>query len=394
MQIANKIFIALLILCLINVHAAYCASSSTNFINKEEIFTLSDGSATSSTNFSIVRGQAIGGTVTGKDTSSSYINISGVYIPLSQAVSTFLAMYLSDSDSGSASYTNSQTATITFEVTGSPYQMIISESSDFSGASWQTYAASSEISFESSSEGTKTAYSQLREEDLTTTEVKSASIILDTTPPTIVVSLEGHLIKEGDIISPKPDISGLLDDVYLDISSLIISIDSAAVSDGTSGGGKYDSWDSSTGLAQYAPKTDLAAGSHSLSVSVSDLAGNSTSESLASMEVKSGELSVLGTPLNFPNPFNPETGPTYIAYTLTADSTVSVFIFDITLAPVWRRTYAQGTDGGRAGYNEIAWDGITDFSSTVENGIYYFRIVSESGGSKKVIGKGKIAVLR
>jgi flagellar hook assembly protein FlgD len=98
---------------------------------------------------------------------------------------------------------------------------------------------------------------------------------------------------------------------------------------------------------------------------------------------------VSGTPLNYPNPFKPSTQSTTVSYTLAVDGTTSLYIFDMQAKLIWKRDYASGSMGGKAGYNEVTWDGRDDFSTQVGNGIYPFRIVSNG----KVIGKGKIAVI-
>jgi len=381
------------VFCLALNSAVFAASSESFSINTDEV-PYTAGDQISSTNYISARGGSIGGLAIGSSTSASYIMASGTYVSLAVGLIDFLALNLFDPNTASTSYTNSQTVLVSFEVSGSPYQMIISESADFTGASWVTYASSTNYTFSTTVNGPKVVFADLRDTGLTETGSQSASIILDTVAPTIIVSLEGWRAKTDDTISPTPDISGVLHDHYLDIASLIISIDNTAVTDGLSGGGRYDSWDATAGIVEYVPKTDLAEGAHDLRFTVEDFAGNTTSESLADLMVRAGDPAVLGRTLNFPNPFNPANGPTYIAYTLSVDSTVSIYLYDISLKPVWRQTYPAGGVGGRAGYNEVAWNGITSFSRMAENGIYFYRIVAEIGGARKVIGKGKIAVLR
>ena len=65
------------------------------------------------------------------------------------------------------------------------------------------------------------------------------------------------------------------------------------------------------------------------------------------------------------------------------------YIFDIRGVLIKKTNYPSGSMGGKAGYDEVTWDGKDDFGSTVGNGIYPFRIVA--GG--RVLGRGKIAVL-
>ena len=54
----------------------------------------------------------------------------------------------------------------------------------------------------------------------------------------------------------------------------------------------------------------------------------------------------------------------------------------------WTKKYAPRANGGRTGYNEIKWNGISDFGGYAGNGIYVYKIVSQG----KVIGTGKMVV--
>jgi flagellar hook assembly protein FlgD len=53
------------------------------------------------------------------------------------------------------------------------------------------------------------------------------------------------------------------------------------------------------------------------------------------------------------------------------------------------KKFRAGGEGGKAGYNQFTWNGITDFGKTVGNGIYVYKIISKG----KVIGTGKLVVL-
>ncbi|MFA4967753.1 MAG: fibronectin type III domain-containing protein, partial [Candidatus Margulisiibacteriota bacterium] len=64
-------------------------------------------------------------------------------------------------------------------------------------------------------------------------------------------------------------------------------------------------------------------------------------------------------------------GQPRIAYSLSADKDVDIYIYDIREAKVvFHRKYAKGQTGGKFGYNEIIWNGITDFGSMIPNGSY------------------------
>jgi hypothetical protein len=110
--------------------------------------------------------------------------------------------------------------------------------------------------------------------------------------------------------------------------------------------------------------------------------------------VMSGKVQVIGPAYNFPNPFkplstNPGENATRIAYNLNVDATVTLIIYDITGHEVRRTTYFNGTEGGRAGINQVEWNGHSIFGETVGNGMYIYKIIS----GNRVIGTGKIVVL-
>lgn len=88
-----------------------------------------------------------------------------------------------------ALYTNSQNVTLSLSAQGDPTQMLISENSDFAGASWEAYAASKAFTL-SSGNGTKTVYAKFRDW-YAETNVVSDTIILDTVSPTTTATPRG-----------------------------------------------------------------------------------------------------------------------------------------------------------------------------------------------------------
>jgi len=107
-----------------------------------------------------------------------------------------------------------------------------------------------------------------------------------------------------------------------------------------------------------------------------------------------GELRIIGTPVNNPNPFNPNEGPTKLKYTLSSAATINLYLFNQKGELIWQKTYGPNENGGRAGDNDPTWNGVTDFRESVPTGVYVLRIVSRSGGSTKELGRVKVAVLR
>jgi len=145
-------------------------------------------------------------------------------------------------------------------------------------------------------------------------------------------------------------------------------------------------YDVATGALTY--NLNLAGGSHIITLEAWDKSGNSAMVALV-VKVDTGDLTAAQTFIN-PNPFNPGAGTARLAYQLNQDADITLYMFNEINQAVWKKICRSGSNGGRTGYNEIEWDGVSDFNEVVGNGVYFLRIVS--GG--KVIGKIKIAVLK
>jgi hypothetical protein len=105
-----------------------------------------------------------------------------------------------------------------------------------------------------------------------------------------------------------------------------------------------------------------------------------------------GELRLVGTPYNTPNPFNPKEGPTHIVYKLSKNAAVDLYLFNQKGEIVWQKSFASGENGGKVD-NDVTWDGITDFSEDIPTGVYILKMLTRRGGVKE-LGRVKIAVLR
>jgi hypothetical protein len=95
--------------------------------------------------------------------------------------------------------TNSQSVTLYLSASDdSTIEMMISENSDFSGASWEAYASSKSLTL-SSGDGTKTVYVKFKDQYGNLTSSYSDTIILDTTPPTAPANVIIQDISNPDI---------------------------------------------------------------------------------------------------------------------------------------------------------------------------------------------------
>ena len=210
----------------------------------------------------------------------------------------------------------------------------------------------------------------------------------DSTPPGISnVRVDGHLIAEGDFISR----TSVLTAEVTDNSGINTALSSVEV-DGvftpfSSLSGASSGYDASTGILTYTFGF-TSDGTHALAIHAVDVNDN---VSLYSKELKINTSGASAAGLYmYPNPFNPLSGAGAIAYNLSEDSDVTLYIFNAVGRIVLKRTFMSGSEGGHTGYNEVPWDGRTDFGNIAGNDIYFVRLLS--GG--KVVGRTKIAVIR
>jgi len=204
--------------------------------------------------------------------------------------------------------------------------------------------------------------------------------------PTIeAVSADGAKLYSGDSISITPTINITIEsslDLTSESDAIVIRINN------TDSNLTPSTRSAGTITASHQPT--LSDSATTFRIWVKDTNGETTTWEATNLLVDSGAaLSILGNPLNFPNPCNADTG-TAIGYKLTKPANITVSIHDLMGNLIWKRSYASGTNGGRATYNEIVWDVKTESGSVVGNGIYVYLII----GDGKLISKGKIAIIK
>ena len=212
---------------------------------------------------------------------------------------------------------------------------------------------------------------------------------IDNTPPTTEITSPA----EGATVSDNLIISGTASDAIFSYylleyrksseSGLIrISSSGVAVTSGTLG-----TWNT-TGLS----------GNYVLKLSARDQAGNtatSTKNIIIGAGTQEAKAEVTSRSAASPNPFNPIVqGTTYLTYNLADNYATTIYLFDLSGNLVWQKSFAAGEQGGKAGLNLAPWNGSSQFGEVVPNGVYLFKIVSQVFGQKKVIGSGKVIVLR
>jgi hypothetical protein len=101
-----------------------------------------------------------------------------------------------------------------------------------------------------------------------------------------------------------------------------------------------------------------------------------------------------GTITNYPNPFHPGESPTTIAYVLSDNARVSMKFYTLTGDLVLTRQFSSGDLGGRAGLNEVLWDGRNGKGDVVASGGYIMVLNAEGQGETLHVMRRKIAVVR
>lgn len=113
------------------------------------------------------------------------------------------------------------------------------------------------------------------------------------------------------------------------------------------------------------------------------------------LETNVPDVNVTNHPQASPNPFNPVLqGSTYLHYKLSDNYAVTIYLFDMGGNLIWQKSCAAGSEGGKIGDNLVAWNGNNLYGEMVNNGLYFFKVTSQMAGYKKVLGSGKVIILR
>ena len=95
--------------------------------------------------------------------------------------------------------------------------------------------------------------------------------------------------------------------------------------------------------------------------------------------------------VNYPNPFDSRREETIIRYELPQDLAVRVRIYDLFGYQVKDFHFSPGERGGRAGENEVRWDGTDQTGEKVTKGGYICQVTVE--GDLAARGIRKIGVI-
>lgn len=203
--------------------------------------------------------------------------------------------------------------------------------------------------------------------------------------PTISVKIDGASSLPGDPISSTPKIEITVSS-YTSLESGRLTIDSLRKDLSFT---KIDK----TYYSTYEVSSALADGTHGLTIEAWDISGKISTFEIYPLYVQtSSVLTIQGMPLNYPNPYNPNAGLTTIGYVLSKPANISLRIFDIAGNLVAKKDFAANEEGGKAGYNQVSWDGKTEGGAIVGNGIYIYVLIAD--GEVIPNGKGKITVFK
>ena len=205
-----------------------------------------------------------------------------------------------------------------------------------------------------------------------------------TAQPTISAEVNGLRLIPGDPISPTPTISITVTTASGPAGGTIEVGGLSTTLTFTQDGNNY--------YATHNVTTPLADGSQTITIEASDATTLEALLEITPLYVQNNqELIVQGTPLFYPNPFDPgNTATTAIGYTLSKPANVTVAIFDLTGAMIAKQAYTADANGGRAGYNAVTWDGRSGGGAVAGNGLYVCLIIADG----KVLGTGKVTVLK
>jgi hypothetical protein len=221
------------------------------------------------------------------------------------------------------------------------------------------------------------------------TSISGTGIIIITTSATAPaisnIRVDNVPVINGDYIKRDGTLTATVSsDAGINTNTSSVEIDGTATTFAALSGAS--SYDATSKRLTY--KLNLTTdGNHTIRIHAADVAGQSTTASLT-VKVDTGELKAVAV-YTYPNPFR-GVGNMTIAYQLNKDANTAIYVFNAVGELVYKREYVTGTPGGRTGYNEVTWDGVSDFGAMIGNDIYFLRVVSDG----KPVGKTKIAVLK
>ncbi|MFH2033582.1 MAG: hypothetical protein ABIJ26_02615 [Candidatus Margulisiibacteriota bacterium] len=216
-----------------------------------------------------------------------------------------------------------------------------------------------------------------------TTDPLNKSVYIVDTRPMITFTADNVAVVSGDPIDTTPqfEVKAVTEHPPLTKFKLMINNDSHDLTD-------TDTTNPAVYVGTYT--ASLADGSYRIRAIAVDSLGRGATQEATHVLVQSGiAIDIESIPLNYPNPFDPRTQTTSIAYVLSKSANIELRLYDLMGNFLYKANFAADAAGAKAGYNEVTWDGKTGSGTTVGNGIYIYVLLSDG----KLLGKGKISVL-
>ena len=111
------------------------------------------------------------------------------------------------------------------------------------------------------------------------------------------------------------------------------------------------------------------------------------------VRVVSMPAQVVGKPMVFPNPFNPNSAaPVRIQYRLTMSANIELVLFAGDASVVMRQRYDSGGEGGKKGLNTVSWEGKAESGNALPNGIYTGVIIDKD--ENRILEKFRLTIFR
>lgn len=135
---------------------------------------------------------------------------------------------------------------------------------------------------------------------------------------------------------------------------------------------------------------DLESAPYTFSISATDNLNN-RSQIAVDLEVGTipGGAAFEDVPGAYPNPFDPEAGPTQLLFSLSRSAEVTVRVYSVAGRLVRKRVQP-----GTAGPNIFVWDGRDQAGDLVANGVYLVQLAAEAGSGEVTRHLERLVVLR
>jgi hypothetical protein len=206
-----------------------------------------------------------------------------------------------------------------------------------------------------------------------TADETSTFSVADTTPPTVVVLSP----KADSVVGVRPviKISYADEGSGVDLMSISVKVDDKPVVATAMAPAKSAAKVVSAGEASYEVK--LGYGIHTLTVEVSDVAGNKADPVVVNFVVEGASLALV-KPHNYPNPVRSDTKITF-GLSQSADVTIRIYDFTATLVATVKDEENMQADEKV----EIQWEGTTTGGERLANGVYFCQILAQTNSETK-----------